>query len=333
MSELKVFEIRNNIGASAKILDLGARLIELNIPTANHGIINTVLGYQDTSEYRSDTMYHGAIVGRYANRIAGAKFTLSGEEHRLEKNSGENHLHGGANGTHQQLWQVEKQTHANRLTLSTSLSNDGYPGRLAISVHYELSDDNELKISWSGQCDSNSLFNLTSHGYFNLSRQHDIKQHYLQIPINHFTPSNEQQIPLGNIKSVDGTALDLRQFTLLAQVIEHPSVQIAQCGGLDHNWAGEQSATPTLRAQLFSPDSGLLMQVFATQPGLQCYTGNHLSGANVHHDYQGVCLEPQFYPDSPNQPQFPSCEIKANQVVSHSMTLRFSHDTLKNLTG
>ncbi len=335
MSRLKAYEIRNNNGGSARILNLGARIIELNIPTKQHGLINTVLGYDNLARYQQDDMYHGAMIGRCANRIANGQFTLNNQIYLLDKNNQQHHLHGGENGCHQLIWQVEEQTQSDTLILSTQLrqDNDGYPGTLDITVTYRLTDENELKISWTGYCDQDSYFNMTSHSYFNLSGFGDIKQHYLRIPSEDYTPVDHQQIPLGPIMPVRNSPFDLTEFIMLGPVIDSQLPDILEFGGFDHNWAGIETETESLRGELYSPDTQLLMKVYATVPGLQCYTGNQLALSNVHGSHEGVCLEPQYFPDTPNQPEFPSCEIKANQRVSHSMTLKFCQITLLDLTN
>ena len=326
MSRIQHFELTNKQGASLHVINLGARITALFMPTERMGPVNTVLGYNEPDGYRTDAAYHGAIVGRYCNRIANGRFSLYDTDYQLAVNDGNNHLHGGPLGLHQKYWDPIKCSDQSTLHLRTQSADGecGYPGNLTIDVYYQLSDDNTVSIRWKMTSDQTTIANVTSHSYFNLAGYGDIRDHYLRIPASHYTPHNAQQIPTGELAPVDGTPFDLRQFRRLQSVIDSKHPDICKHFGLDHNWAGGAAGQLTTLAQLYNPNTALMLTVSATLPGIQCYTGNQLPMHSVHRAHQGICLEPQFYPDTPNNAHFPSCLLHAGDTVSHEIQLAFT---------
>ncbi|WOH36165.1 aldose epimerase family protein [Thalassotalea fonticola] len=328
MCQLQEFELKNSQGTQVKIINLGARLVEFIVPTKKYGQINTILGYDKPEHYLNDSMYHGAIAGQYCNRISNGNFSLDNQAHHLEINEHPNHLHGGENGFHRKYWDVLEHSDCElKMQLKLKDGENGYPGNTTVTLIYQLKADHTLKIYWTAISDKNTVFNITSHSYFNLSGFDEIKNHYLKIPTGFYTPHNEQQIPTGEIKSTVNTPFDLREFTKLDSIINSEHPEIVCHGGFDHNWAFGNANELKLLAELYSYDTELLLQVHSTLPGLQCYTGNQLALSGIHGAHEGVCLEPQYYPDSPNQTNFPKCTLKANQPMTHEINLTFKEIT------
>ena len=320
-----LIELRNARGDSAVIMSLGGIIHEWNIATEQHGILNIVLGYPHTHSYLKDPAFHGAIAGRYCNRIAGSSFTLDGQTYTLASNEGTNQLHGGPDGFSRRTWNVVEQSDQRlHLSLFSPDGDQGYPGNLDISLIYILDDDGALSLDWQASADTNTVVSLTSHAYFNLAVSDDILDHWLRIPADEYTPVNSEMIPTGEIRSVSGSALDLREFTRLRDVLHSEAPELRDCDGLDHNWAFGPCTELQLRAELLCPATNLLLTTSSTLPGLQCYSGNHLLANGVHGRHEGICLEPQHFPDSPNNPHFPSPVLHAGEVMRHSIRYRVS---------
>ncbi|MGK0281492.1 MAG: aldose 1-epimerase [Patiriisocius sp.] len=320
------FELKNRHGESAQILNLGASLIELKMASRSQGIINTILGYPKWESYLKDPCYHGATIGRFANRIADSQFSIGQQQFTLQQNEGEHHLHGGPHGFNTKIWQVQDYSDQHLvMSLHSPDGDQGYPGNLHVVLSYTLQDDHNLVIAWQAQCDRETEVSLCNHSYFNLAGFGEIGKHYLRIPASEFTPSDKCMIPTGHIHSVEGTLLDLRKFTQLDSVLNSDDPIIDAHGGIDHNWARGNSGQMQLSAELFSPESELLLQVSSSLPGLQCYTGNNLAKHGVHGRYEGVCLETQYYPNSPNEPQFPSARLSPGSTMCHKTQFSFSH--------
>ncbi len=323
--EIQVFELQNHHGAYATVLNLGARLTSLNIPTPDYGMINTLLGYKNPRGYLTDTMYHGAIVGRYCNRIAHGEIPLGNQRYQLLINDGHHHLHGGPEGFHQKIWRlVEKTSQRLHLQLESEDGEAGYPGKLTVNLYYELDDENQLHINWQAYSDKDTVVSLTNHSYFNLSGCADIYNHYLRIPADHYTPVNSEMIPSGEITPVEGTPYDLRHWTQLGKRLNTDHPGLSELNGFDHNWASGNAGKFQLRAELYSPKTELLLQVFSSLPGLQCYSGNNLTKTGIHTNHQGICLETQYYPDTPNNQNFPSARLKAGESMYHRNCFSFS---------
>lgn len=316
--DVQCIELSNVRGDSLSVLTLGATIKEWNINTRRHGTINTVLGYPHEQSYLEDTAYHGAIVGRYCNRIANSRFFIGDREYPLVSNTPPHHLHGGLNGFNNRLWQVEEQSEQSVvLSLHSPNGDQGYPGNLDVRLRYTLDDESALDIEWQAQSDRNTVVCLTNHAYFNLAGSGDIREHHLRIAGSHYTPTGEDMIPTGEIRAVAGSVLDLQKFTLIDQLLNSDDPEIVQCRGLDHNWVIDHPVNMALCAELLCPQTQLLLQVHSTLPGLQCYTGNHLSANGFHDSHEGICLETQHYPNSPNELTFPSPLLRAGEMVCH----------------
>ncbi|NIB41548.1 galactose mutarotase [Pseudomaricurvus alkylphenolicus] len=323
-SELRQFRLQNQQGASVCVLNFGARLTELNIPTRRYGTINTILGFDHPETYLQDAMFHGAIAGRYCNRIGDARFTLNGKVFELPANNGKHHLHGG-HGFADRIWQLqEKAEHYVVLTLSSEDGDQGYPGNLSVELRYLLNDDNGLEVQWRARSDQDTIVGLTNHSYFNLAGHGDISSHQLRIAADHYTPVDAELIPTGEIAPVENTVFDLRQLHSLAPCLNGEIAALQATDGFDHNWARGRSGAMLPSAELYCPDSELRLLVSSTLPGIQCYTGNALGKTGFHGSHEGICLETQFYPDSPNQTGFPSPVLKAGETMAHTTLFQFS---------
>jgi aldose 1-epimerase len=318
-------ELTNARGMSAHILTLGAIINELNFQTSSHGLINAVLGYFHWRSYLKDTAWHGAIVGRYCNRIANSQFSIGDENYQLTSNEGDHQLHGGPQGFHRKVWQIEDHdSHSVTLSLHSPDGDQGYPGNLDILLRYALDDDGSLSINWQAESDRDTVASLTNHAYFNLAGHGDIREHYLRIAASHYTPLDSSLIPTGEVLPVAGSCLDLQQFKPLTSVLDSGAPLIEPSGGLDHNWARGEVDGIQLCAELFCPETRLLLQASSTLPGLQCYSGNHLAANGIHGCHEGICLEPQYYPNSPNEPTFPSPLLRAGETMQHQIRFQLS---------
>ena len=309
----------------AHILPYGATLQSLWVPDKSGVRRDVVLGYESVEAYRQNDGYLGATVGRCANRIAGAQFTLDGVTYPLVANEGANQLHSGPNGLHQKVWAWE-QAAENRVTLRSVSpgGEDGYPGTLEVAVTYTLSGG-ALTIDYEAKSDRDTLCNLTNHAYFNLAGQGsgDIRGHRLRVNADRYTPCGPGTIPTGEVRTVDGTALDLRQGAVLGSRLD--AAELEEYRGYDHNFC----LNGTDAAQLFCPESGICMDTETTLPGLQVYTAGFLTerrgkdGA-VYGKNHGVCLETQFWPDAVHHGHFPSPVLRAGEVYRHRTAYRFS---------
>lgn len=321
------YTMTNNNGMSIEILTLGA--IIRSWKTSLHDPIDIVLGFDSVEDYLADQGYLGRTVGRYANRIEKGQFTLNGEAHQVSTNLQGNALHGGIEGFHNRIWQVShiQDTPVPAITLEiTSIDGDqGFPGTLKVAVEFTLDDQNCLTIEYRAQSDKDTVFNPTQHSYFNLAG-HDsgpVIEHQITAFAGHYTPANKEAIPTGEIKPVKGSVFDLSQPTSFKTAIEDKNPEIMAASGLDHNWcidgfANEQDKM-LLAAVVTEVHSGRKLITHTTMPGMQIYTGNFIGdspkGKNqtTYGQYHGFCVESQFYPNSPNQPNFPSATLKANQ--------------------
>ena len=313
---------------SCSVLTYGGTLQSLTV-----GGVDVVLGFDDLAGYQSQTNYIGALVGRYANRIAYGKFTLNGREYTLATNDGDHHLHGGKVGFDKRLWTVEDLT-ADRLTLSlfSPDGEEGYPGNLSVRVTYRLTED-ALTIDYEVVSDADTLCNLTNHAYFNLSG-HDgapVTEQELQIFGDSYTPTDVGLIPLGAPAPVEGTPMDLRQPRKIGEGMAEEFEQLTQALGYDHNWVlNGEIATLHPAAKVFCEETGITMEVDTTLPGLQLFvsrfpTPGLMGKGNVPYiGRQGFCLETQFWPDSPNHPDYPQAILRAGEIWKHKAVFRFS---------
>jgi len=333
---VREFTLKNSQGMSVRLINYGAIVTAIEVPDRHGKTADVTLGYNSLEGYVNavDRPYFGAIVGRYGNRIAKGKFTLNGKEYTLATNNGENHLHGGNIGFDKVIW-TANVTGPNTIQFSYLARNgeEGYPGNLSIRVTYTLTDKSELRIDYSATTDTATPVNLTSHSYFNLSGEGSptILDHQLMISANAFTPVNQGLIPTGEIRPVAGTPFDFRTPKTIGKDIGNDDIQLKYGLGYDHNWVlNKGQGGMTLAATLYEPRSGRFMEVFTEEPGLQFYCGNFLDGrltgkSGKHYAHRsGLCLETQHYPDSPNQPGFPSTILEPGKEYKTATVYKFS---------
>jgi aldose 1-epimerase len=328
-TEIESFTLYNSRGASAKVITYGATLAELFMPDRHGKMGDVVLGFDNLEGYLGQHPYFGGTIGRYANRIAKGKFTLDGKEYQLFLNNGPNSLHGGQIGFNRRVWKAEELKEKDGAAVRFSyLSKDGeenYPGNLKVSVTYTLTNTDELKLQYSAETDKDTVLNLTNHSYFNLSGTDTgtILKYILYINADKYTPVDSTLIPTGKIESVVGTPLDFLKPTEIGARIG----EIKDIGGYDHNYVlNGKDGTLRVAAKVTDPESGREMEVLTTQPGVQFYSAIGLNGSIkgkggvAYEKYGAICLETQHFPDSPNQPNFPSTELKPGQHF-HSETI------------
>ena len=331
-----LYTIRNSRGFEAKITNYGGIVVSLKVPDRNGKFGDVVLGFNDFNSYLKNDPYFGAIIGRYGNRIAKGRFTLNGVEYKLAANNGENHLHGGIKGFDKVVWTgTPRSTRGGAEIVLTYLSKDGeegYPGNLNVTVVYRLTN-NELRIDYSATTDKDTVTNLTHHSYFNLAGEGngDILNHLVTINANHFVPTDAGSIPTGELRRVAGTPFDFLKATAIGERINEDEEQLKLGRGYDHTFVidGRPGAL-RLAATAFEQTSGRVMQVWTTEPGMQFYTGNFLDGTltgksgKSYPRRSGFCFETQHYPDSPNQPSFPTTTLKKDQTYKSTTIYRFS---------
>ena len=335
--QVSLYTLENENRLRVDITNYGGRIVSLLVPDLNDVFDDIVTGYHTIDEFLdTEEIYFGAIIGRYGNRIGNASFTLDGTEYNLEANNGPNHLHGGPGGFHAVVWdaeQIDEQTL--RLTYLSPHMEEGYPGNLTTEVIYELTNDNELVIRYSATTDRTTVVNLTNHAFFNLSGEgnRDIGYHQLRINASHFTPVSEDLIPTGDIAPVENTPLDFREFRAIGERIDSDHQQMLYGGGYDHNYVldrPEGSDELIFAASIFDPVSGRKMEVLTTEPGLQFYSGNFLSGNEIgkrgepYGHRTSFCLETQHFPDSPNKPDFPSTVLEPEERYESTTVYRFT---------
>ena len=316
----------------AAIATYGGIVVSLRAPDRNGNMDDVVLGYDSLNQYVSNNPYFGALVGRYANRIAHGSFVLEGKTYSVPKNDGDNSLHGGARGFDKAVWKAKPIKDGIELSYVSRDGEQGYPGTLTATARYTL-NDNELRIEYSATADKPTVVNLTNHSYFNLAGQGrgTILQHQLKITASRFTPVDSTLIPTGELRSVEGTAFDFRTPTPIGQRIDANEDQLHKGKGYDHNWVLDKvPGRLSEAAELYDPGTGRVLHVLTTEPGLQFYTGNFLDGTIIGKQGRryawrsGLCLETQHFPDSPNHPNFPSTELKAGKRYHSVTAFKFS---------
>jgi len=320
MNTIEAITLRSPAGMEVTLLNIGASIQSIRVPT-DSGIIDAVLGYSSLDDYLLDRFYMGATVGRFANRIGDARFSIGGNTYSVDQNDAGNCLHGGRDGFHRHFWQMRSPDDKGVVEFSY-LSPDGesgFPGELEITVSYQIVDDYSLVIDYRATTDSETVVNMANHAYFNLDKQHRlIDTHDIQIDADHFTPVDDALIPSGEIREVEATRFDLRHRTALCRT----NSENGQSRQYDHNFVLSNS-DGTLRkvAILSSPQSGLAMHLHTTQIALQFYTGEFLTGP--FQQRAGLCLEAQGFPDSPNQPSFPSARLAPGDVYQQRTVYEF----------
>lgn len=339
---VSLFTLSNTNGMEVSITNYGGTITKIMVPDKDGNIEDVTLGFDDLEGYTSQTYltegpYFGAIIGRYGNRIGAAKFTLDGKEYKLAANNGPNHLHGGLKGFDKAVWEADEIQNENEVGvklqyLSTDME-EGYPGNLSVEVTYTLTNDNELKIDYKATTDKKTVANLTNHAYFNLTGnvERDILEHKVMINADAFTPVDETLIPTGEIKAVEGTPFDFTDPVAVGKRINDDDEQLKYGQGYDHNWVlNGEAGEMKLAATVYDEASGRFMEVFTTEPGIQFYSGNFLNGnltgkRGVKYEQRyGLCLETQHYPDSPNQPDFPSVDLIPGDTYNTQTTYKFS---------
>ncbi|MDI1310346.1 MAG: galactose mutarotase [Methylotenera sp.] len=335
------YQLINRDGLRVCILTYGGIVQTLEVADRYGKVDDVVLGFDTLQPYLNEHPYFGALIGRYANRIANGRFSLAGNEYKLATNNGCNHLHGGMQGFDKKVWhaRIEETTNAARLVLSyiSRDGEEGYPGTLSVEVAYTWSDSQELHIDYTASTDAPTILNLTNHSYFNLSgmeRQSDVLAHRIKLCAARYLPINSNLIPLGEQAKVDGTCMDFRQQASIGEKLDNTNEQIRSAnGGYDHAWIiDENKGGLTLAALVEEPISGRRMRVYTTQPAIQFYTGNFLDGSvlgkkNMPYDkYAGFCLETQHYPDAPNHLEFPSTELKPGSVYRQTTSYQFDSE-------
>jgi aldose 1-epimerase len=332
-----LYTLTNRNGMEARITNYGGILTSLTAPDRNNKFADVVLGFNDLDSYLKGHPYFGALIGRYGNRIAKGRFTLDGVEYKLAVNNGENHLHGGIKGFDKVVWTATpSQTKLGAELTLTYLSKDGeegYPGNLSVKVVYTLTNNNELRIDYTASTDKDTVTNLTHHSYFNLAGEGngDILNHLITLNGNRFIPTDAGSIPTGELRNVQGTPFSFLKPTAIGARINGNDQQLQYGSGYDHTWViNGRMGVLRQAASVYEPTTGRVMQVWTTEPGVQFYTGNFLDGTltgksgKVYQRRYGLCLETQHYPDSPNQPTFPTTTLRKGAMYKSTTIYRFS---------
>jgi len=331
-----LYKIKNAAGAELDVITYGAIITRLTAPDSKGNYADVVLGFNDIEGYIKGGAYFGAAVGRYGNRIGGAKFALNGKEYSLYKNDGENTLHGGKAGFDKKIWTarpIKGQGWTGvELSLTSGDGDEGYPGKLKLKLTYKLNNDNELEIDYLAESDADTPYNATQHSYFNLKGEGegDILAHKILINADFFTPVDAALIPTGEILSVKNTPFDFTEPAAIGARIEANDAQLKYGKGYDHNFVlAKPDGEFGLAARVYEPASGRIMEVWTTEPGIQFYCGNFLTGKDVGktgkpYIHRGaIALETQHYPDSPNKPHFPSAILKAGKPYASKTVYKF----------
>lgn len=333
-----LYALRNRSGLEVVLSDFGATIVRLRVPDCDDRVDDVVLGHTSLAEYEDGRFFFGGTVGRYANRIAGGEFTLNGKTFAVSKNAPPNHLHGGFVGFHKRRWDADLSTahegEAVTFSCSSPAGEEGFPGNLTVNVRFSVSAArNDLRVEFDARTDQDTILNLTTHPYFNLSgASGDILSHQLMIHGHRFTPVDAAMIPTGELRDVGDSPFDFTRLTAIGTRIDDDHPQLALARGYDHNWVLDaESAGEEIRAaELFDPTSGRRLEIFTTEPGIQFYSGNSLDGSVA--DRSGatcrrrsaLCLETQHFPDSPNHANFPSVVLCQGRRFRSSTTYRFS---------
>lgn len=332
--ETALFVLKNKKNAKAELTSYGARLVSLWVPGKNGNPVDVVLGHDAVAGYaKPGESYFGCTIGRYGNRIANAKFKLDGKEYTLDVNNAPNSLHGGSKGYHTKIWDaVQNDSSSVSFSYVSPDGDAGYPGKLTVKVTYTLTDDNALQIDYEATTDAKTVLNLTNHAYFNLNGAGSgtINDHEIMIDADNITPVDATLIPTGQLMKVEGTPFDFRKAATIGSRIDSANDQVRKGKGFDHNFVlngadGKVNKVCTVKGD----QSGITMEVWTDQPGLQFYGGNFLNGSEVgkggkSYGYRtGFCLEAQHYPDSPNQPSFPTTVLNPGETYKQTTIYKF----------
>lgn len=333
-STIHRYTISNDSGVTVAILNYGAIISSLKVPDRRGETADVVLGYDTLQEYIEDDLYIGSLVGRYANRINGGLFHLEEIPYQLTCNNPGLHLHGGKKGFNKKIWEAEtiqeERGPGLKLSLLSPDGDQGYPGNLRVGVSYLLTDDNELVIDYEAETDKPTVVNLTQHSYFNLAGQGDIAGHYIEINGSEYTPVGSELIPTGELATVEGSPFDFRTRRPIGLAMAKGDMKKKAGEGFDHNYVLDTLGdVGKVAASLYHEESGRTMEVSTTKPGMQFYTGNFLTGRQKGRGgvpffkHAALCLETQYYPDSPNQPTFPSPLLVPGDIYRHTTIYRF----------
>ncbi len=331
---IAMYTLKNKDGMEIRLTNYGASIVSILMKDRDGKWADIALGYDSLQGYRKGKSYFGAIVGRYANRVAKGRFSLNGKKYTLSTNNGPNSLHGGKKGFDKVAWEAKESTGSIRFHYLSRDGEEGYPGNLDVEVTYTLSDSNTLAIDYKATTDRSTVLNISNHTYFNLRGQGngDILGHQLQLFADSFTPVDSTLIPTGEVRKVAGTAFDFTTPHTIGERVGASDEQITFGKGYDHNFVlTDRTASGSLRAvaKVTEPEFGRMMQIFSTEPAVQFYCGNFLDGSEIGkgsvYEYRtGLCLETQHYPDSPNQPSFPTVVLNPGQTYSSRTVYVFS---------
>jgi aldose 1-epimerase len=333
--KVDLYVMTNANGLKASIMTYGGTMVSLEVPDKNGKLGDILLGCDTVDGFVKNTAYLNALIGRYGNRIGKGKFTLDGKTYTLAVNNGENHLHGGLKGFDKVIWTATpvetKEGVGLKLAYQSKDMEEGYPGNLKVDVVYTLTNKDELEIEYAATTDKPTICNLTNHNYYNLTGcKRDILGHELTINADKFTPVDSGLIPTGELRPVKGTVMDFTKPTAVGARINAADEQIKFGGGYDHNWAlNKKKAGMTHAATLSDPESGRVMEVWTTEPGVQFYSGNFLDGTimgkgGIAYKHRwGMCLETQHFPDSPNKPEFATTTLRPGDVYKTKTVHKF----------
>ncbi len=329
----ELFTLKNSSGMEVSLTNYGATIVSIHTPDKNGKMADVILGYDSIQGYYNGGAFFGCAVGRYANRIAKAAFTLNGKTYKLAANNGPNSLHGGKFGFNKYVWDAKQNGNSVEFKMTSKDGDEGYPGTVNVTLTYTLTDSNELKLDYTASTDQATVINLSNHAYFNLGGigSGTILNHKMQIFGDAITPVDSTLIPTGTYMKVKGTAFDFLEPHTLGERIDADEEQIKFGGGYDHNYVIKEKDDRELKktAEVTEPVSGRVMTVFTTQPGVQLYCGNFLNGnekgKGVTYGHRtGFCLETQHFPDSPNQPQFPPVVLQPGEKWESQTIYKFS---------
>lgn len=331
---LFIYTLTNPLGFEVSVTNYGGAVTSLKTPDRDGNFGEIVLGFESLDDYVHNPRYFGALIGRHANRIGGGKFSLNGSNYQLPQNNGANHLHGGFKGFDKRVWNVREGEKSLHLTYFSKDGEEGYPGNVTAAVDYTLLD-NELRIDYRATTDRDTLVNLTNHSYFNLRGEGTILDHQLTLNADSFTPVSKDLIPTGEIRSVEGTPMDFRKGKAIGSEITDEYDQLGFTGGYDHNFVvNDYDGSLRSAGRLYESNTGRVLEVLTTQPGMQFYSGNFLDGSLVGRNgvvyvkYAGLCLEPQHFPDAPNHSSFPSTVLRPGEDYKQTTVFRFSIHSL-----
>jgi aldose 1-epimerase len=329
----RLFTMENKNGMVVTLTNYGAKIVSVYAPGRDGQFADVLLGFKSIAEYQQYGASHGAVVGPFANRIANASFTIDSVTYNLSVNNGKNCLHSGPDSWYRKVWDFQKDGNVTVFTLNSADGEFGFPGNKTVKTTYTLTDDNELKIDYEITTDKPCHINVTNHSYFNLRGEGngDILDHVLVINADKSTPVNAEMIPTGEIADIRGTDLDFTSPKRIGDRIDNQHPQLVFAVGYDFNYVINKNENElAFAASVFEPESGRYMEVFTTEPGVQLYTGNHLKGAEIgkagvaYTKRTGLCLETQHFPDSPNQPGFPSTLLNPGETFKSTTIYKFS---------